>query len=66
MNELELTEAERVVADCVLGWATSYELIHEMPGRRLFRVITPQDEMQYYTLLSKPEPCLIFHEGIQQ
>ena len=64
MNELGLTETERAAADYVLGWATSYEMIREMSGRRLFRVITPQDEEQYYTLLSEPEPYLIFHEPV--
>ena len=44
-----LTEAERAVATSVLSWAASYERIREMPGRKLFRVITPQDEEQNYT-----------------
>ena len=52
MNELGLTEAERAVADSVLHWAASYEMLREMPGRKLFRVITPQDEEQYYTLVT--------------
>jgi uncharacterized repeat protein (TIGR04076 family) len=65
MNELGLTEAEQAVADSVLGWAKSYELVREVPGRRLFRVITPQDEEQYYTLLSEPEPRLVFHEPVR-
>ena len=64
MNELGLTEAGRAVADYVFSWATSYEMIREMPGCRLFLVITPQDEEQYYTLLSEPQPCLIFHEPV--
>ena len=64
MNELGLTEAERAVATSVLSWAASYEMIREMPGRRLFRVITPQDEEQHYTLVNKPEPSLIFHEPV--
>jgi uncharacterized repeat protein (TIGR04076 family) len=65
MNELGLTEAEQAVADYVLSWARSYELVRQVPGRRLFRVITPQDEEQYYTLLSEPEPRLIFHEPVR-
>jgi uncharacterized repeat protein (TIGR04076 family) len=62
--EEALTEAEQAVADYVLRWAKSYELIHAVPGRRLFQVITPYDEEQYYTLVSGPEPRLIFHEPV--
>lgn len=64
MDELRLTEAERAIAASVLGWARSYDVIREARGRRLFRVITPQDEEQYYTLVSKPEPHLVFHEPV--
>jgi uncharacterized repeat protein (TIGR04076 family) len=63
--EEALTEAEQAVADYVLRWAKSYELVHAVPGRRLFRVITPYDEEQYYTLVSDPEPRLIFHEPVR-
>jgi uncharacterized repeat protein (TIGR04076 family) len=62
MTEQGLTEAERAAADYVLRWAKAYELVRRVPGHRLFRVITPDDEEQYYTLVSDPEPRLIFHE----
>lgn len=64
MSELRLTEAERAAADSVLGWATSYQVIRQRPGRKLLRVITPQAEEQYYTLVSRPESCLVFHEPV--
>jgi uncharacterized repeat protein (TIGR04076 family) len=64
MTELKLTEAERAAADYVLRWAKAHELVRSVPGRRLFRVITPDDEEQYYTLVSHPEPRLIFHEPV--
>jgi len=65
MTQQALTEAERAAADYVLSWARSYELIREVPGRRLLRVITPYDEEQYYTLVSDPDPRLIFHEPVR-
>ena len=65
MKELPLTEAERAAADCVLSWAKGYELLRAAPGRKLFRVITPQDEEQYYTLACDAEPHLLFHEPVR-
>jgi uncharacterized repeat protein (TIGR04076 family) len=65
MKELSLTEAEQAAADYVLGWAKGYELLRAAPGRKLFRVITPQDEEQYYTLVSDPELHLVFHEPVR-
>jgi uncharacterized repeat protein (TIGR04076 family) len=59
-----LTQAERAAADFVLRWAKAYELVRAVPGRRLLRIITPYDEEQYYTLVSDPEPHLVFHEPV--
>ena len=64
MTEQALTEAERAAADYVLHWAKAYELIRTAPGRRLFRITTPYDEEQYYTLVSEPQPRMIFHEPV--
>lgn len=65
MTELKLTEAEKAVADYVLDWARSYEQVRKVPGRRLLRIVSPQDEEQYYTLVSDPQPRLIFHEPVR-
>jgi uncharacterized repeat protein (TIGR04076 family) len=61
---MTLTEAEQAVLPYVSEWAQTCELIRQEPGRRLYRIITPLDEEQYYTLLSDPEPRLIFHEPV--
>lgn len=50
--------------DGILQWAKKCELVDSMPGRKLYRVITPQDEEQYYTLISTPEQRLVFHEPV--
>lgn len=53
------------MADYVLNWAKSYELVRKVPGSRLLRVVSPHDEEQYYTLVSGPKPRLIFHEPVR-
>jgi uncharacterized repeat protein (TIGR04076 family) len=65
MGKNELNKAESVVANNVINWAKSYEIALTAPGRKLLRVITPQDEEQYYTLVSYPQPRLIFHEPVK-
>lgn len=65
MNEEDFSEDERSAADWVLRWAKSYELVRVAPGRKLIRVVSPQDEEQYYTLVSEREPRLVFHEPVR-
>jgi uncharacterized repeat protein (TIGR04076 family) len=65
MKTLPLTEAEQAVADCLLSWAKQFACLRADMGRKLLRVITPQDEEQFYTLLSDPAPRLIFHEPVR-
>lgn len=59
-----LSEAEQALLDRELGWARSCELVRAAPRGKLLRVITPQDEEQYYTLQSAPEVELVFHEPV--
>jgi uncharacterized repeat protein (TIGR04076 family) len=66
MTEQALTEAEQAVVDQELGGlAKAWELVRTAPGRKLLRVITPKDEEQYYTVVSDPQPRLIFHEPVR-
>lgn len=65
MTEQPLTGAERAALAFVLDWAKAHEMVREEPRRRLYRVITPLDEEQYYTLVRGPEPRLIFHEPVR-
>lgn len=65
MRKLTLTETERAAADYVLSWAKSYEVIREAPGRKFLRVTTLYDEEQYYTVLTDPEPHVVFHEPVR-
>ena len=61
MNERALTEAEQAVVERELGWGKGWAVVRVAPGRKLVRMVTPQDEELYHTLLSDPEPRLIFH-----
>jgi uncharacterized repeat protein (TIGR04076 family) len=64
MKELTLNEAEQEVADCLLSWVREFGCLRAAAGRKLLRVITPQHEVQFYTLLSDPVPRLVFHEPV--
>lgn len=64
MKNREFNEAERAAVDGVLGWAKSYEFVWTTSERKLIRVITPQDEEQFYTLIGGLEPELLFHEPV--
>ncbi len=64
MSTYELNEVERTAADYVLSWVKSYEIIQTTSKSKLLRVITPQDEEQFYTLVGDPHPQLIFHEPV--
>jgi uncharacterized repeat protein (TIGR04076 family) len=64
MKDQGFNEAERAAADDVLCWAKSYEVVRTTSVRKLIKVITPQDEEQFYTLVGGPEPELIFHEPV--
>jgi uncharacterized repeat protein (TIGR04076 family) len=64
MTENELTKTERAAVESLLSWVKTYQIVRTAPGRKLLRVITPYDEQQYYTLVSDPEPHLVFHEPV--
>jgi uncharacterized repeat protein (TIGR04076 family) len=64
MDNHELSETERVAAEGIISWAKEYEVVRTSPGRKLLKVITPQEEEQFYTLVSQPQPRLIFHEPV--
>jgi uncharacterized repeat protein (TIGR04076 family) len=60
-----LTESEKVAARRLLSWAKRYRVVRARPGHKLLRVITPQDEEQFYTLVAEREPHLVFHEPVR-
>jgi hypothetical protein len=60
MKKQQLTEVEQAVANDLLSWVKSFEVVHVAPSRKLIKIISPQDEEQYYSLVSDPEPHLIF------
>lgn len=64
MVEHKLTEAERAALEYLLSWSKSHELVRATPRHKLFKIISPQDEEQYYSLVSDPETRLIFHEPV--
>jgi uncharacterized repeat protein (TIGR04076 family) len=64
MTENTLTEDELAVVDGLLQWVKAWEVVRTAPGRKLLRVITPQDEQQYYTVEGFPERRLFFHEPV--
>ena len=64
MKAPELTKVEHAVAERALSWAREFECLRAAAGRKLLRVITPQHEEQFYTLLSDPVPRLVFHEPV--
>jgi uncharacterized repeat protein (TIGR04076 family) len=64
MTISNLSKDEQAVLDRELGWAKSWELTRVASQAKLFRVITPQDEEQYYTLRNTPEVELVFHEPV--
>ena len=61
----QLDKDEQAAAAYVLGWAKTCEVIRTAPGRKLLRIITPQDEEQYYSILSEPVLRLFFHEPVR-
>jgi uncharacterized repeat protein (TIGR04076 family) len=65
MTEHLLTESETAAVRRLLGWAKQHRVIRAVPGYKLLRVITPQDEEQYYTLAGEWEPQLVFHELVR-
>jgi uncharacterized repeat protein (TIGR04076 family) len=60
-----LTRAEQAAVQRELGWCRSIEVARVEPGRKLIRAVTPTDEELYHTLVSDPEPRLIFHEPVR-
>jgi uncharacterized repeat protein (TIGR04076 family) len=59
-----LTPKEHKAIDFVLGWAKSYQVIRTINQCKLIHVLTNDDEEQYYTFISDPEPRVIFHEPV--
>ena len=59
-----LTPKEQKAIDFILGWAKSYQVVRTINQCKLVRVITNYDEEQYYSLVSDPEPHVIFHEPV--
>jgi uncharacterized repeat protein (TIGR04076 family) len=59
------TQEDDQAVDDLLRWAKTHEFIRSTPRRKLVRIITPQEEEQFYTLVSNPEPGLIFHEPVR-
>jgi uncharacterized repeat protein (TIGR04076 family) len=64
MAEQKLNEAEQTAAEDLLNWARAFELVRTTPSRKLLKIISPQDEEQYYSLVSDLSPRLIFHEPV--
>lgn len=64
MKKQQLTEAEQAVVNNLLSWVKSFEVVRVAPSRKLIKIISPQDEEQYYSLVSDPEPHLIFQEPV--
>jgi uncharacterized repeat protein (TIGR04076 family) len=64
MDKHELSETECILIEKNIGWAKAYEVIRATPGSKLLRVITPQEEVQFYSLFNHPQPRLIFHEPL--
>ena len=62
--EAALTEAEQAVVK-ELRWAKTRELVRVAPGRKLLRLVTPDDWELYCTLVSDPNPRLIYHEPVR-
>jgi uncharacterized repeat protein (TIGR04076 family) len=62
--ESAFTEAEQAVLE-ELWWAKERELVRVAPGRKLLRLVSPDDEELYWTLVSDPQPRLIFHEPVR-
>lgn len=62
--EAAFTEAEQAVLE-ELWWAKERELVREAPGRKLLRLVSPDNEELYWTLVSDPQPRLIFHEPVR-
>jgi uncharacterized repeat protein (TIGR04076 family) len=62
--EQKLTETEQAFVDQELRWAKVHEPVRVAPGRKLVRLVTPDETEQYCTLVSDPKPRLIFHEPV--
>ena len=60
-----LTETEKAFINREISWTKEYEVIHATPVRKLLRSTSPQDMALYFTLISKPEPYLIYHEPVR-
>jgi hypothetical protein len=65
METDQLNEGERAVIQPILEWAKSWQAVRQRDGGILYRIVTPQDEVQYYTLVRKLEPRVIFHEPVR-
>jgi uncharacterized repeat protein (TIGR04076 family) len=65
MQEGTLTESERQLIDRSLKWAKECELVRTAPGRKLLRVVAPDGEECYGTLMTDPEPKVILHEPVR-
>lgn len=60
-----LTGGERAVVEQETPWARAYEVVRAAAGRKLVRFVTPENTDWYGTLVSDPEPRLIFHEPVR-
>jgi uncharacterized repeat protein (TIGR04076 family) len=64
-EELALTEAEQAQVNTALHWSKAYEVVRAVPGRKLLRVTSPDDEELYWTLMGDPDPQLHYHEAVR-
>ena len=62
--ETALTEAEQAVVN-ELWWAKECEVIRVAPQHKLLRLVTEDEESLYWTMVSDPEPRLVFHEPVR-
>jgi uncharacterized repeat protein (TIGR04076 family) len=64
-NRTVLNDAERAMLKEFFWWAKECEGIRVSPSGKLLHLISNDDENLYWTMVSDPEPRLIFHEPVR-
>jgi uncharacterized repeat protein (TIGR04076 family) len=60
-----LTEAERALVSKFLPWAVTCQVLRAAPGRKLLLTATSHGKESHWTLLSDPEPRLVYEEPLR-